>query len=229
MAIERPSSKDSFRTSRPGSSPEGGPPSEPRPTARTSLSGLDPNLDRPARVQMIVALVLFLVLVAIPLYLWRRPRAESIAAATGSSSAAAVAAPPPTVTAPSPAEEKVTLSDVRVLSCHDPGPKRTPPDQCDHVAVVEQAVSKAVEESAACVAKDAGGGTIQYVVDVSFKRKGASVTTPKDGRTFRNTKVVASCQSAVKARLTALALDAAAHQHQRYKLAITATYPGPVK
>ena len=177
---------------------------------------------------MVVALVLFLVLVAIPLYLWRRPRAESIAAAASAS--ADLAAPaPPTVTAPALAEEKVVVGDVHVLSCHDPGPKKTPREQCDHVAAVEQALTKAVEESASCVPKEAGGGTIQFVADLSFKRKGASVSAPKDGRTLKNAKVVAACQTAVKARLSTLALEGTAHQHQRYKLSVTATYPGAVK
>lgn len=226
---ERPSSKDLPRASRPGSShpSELSPPSDPRPTSRTSLSGLDPTLDRPARLPMILALGLLLVLVVVPLYLWRRPRAEAVTAT--SATASAEPAPPPPVTAPSPAEEKVVVGDVHVLLCQDPGPKKTPREQCDHVAVVEQALQKAVEESASCVPKDAGGGTIQYVADVSFKRKGVGVTTPKDGRTLKNAKVVAQCQSAVKARLTTLGLDGAAHQHQRYKLSVTATYPGQLK
>ncbi len=231
---ERPSSKDSFRGSRPGSSGDVSPPSEPRPTSRTpsrtSLSGLDPNLDRPARVQMIVALVLFLVLVAIPLYLWRRPRAESIASSgVASASAELVPSAPPPVTSTTPAEEKITLSDVHILSCHDPGPKKTPREQCDHVAALEQAISKAVEESAGCVPKEAGGGTIQFVADVSSKRKGAAVSTPKDGRTLKSGKAVSACQSAVKARLSTFALEGVAHQHQRYKLSVTATYPGVVR
>ncbi len=197
--------------------------------ARTSLSGLDPNPERPARVQMIVALLLVLVLVAIPLYLWRRPRAESIASGGASAAPAETVSSPPPVTSTSPGEEKVTVGDVRIISCHDPGSRKTPREQCDHVAAVEQALTKAVEESASCVPKEAGGGTIQYVVDVSFKRKGATVTTPRDGRNLRNAKAVSACHSAVKARLSALALDGVAHQHQRYKLEVTATYPGPVK
>ena len=58
------------------------PPSEPR-SSRASFDALDAQVDRPARLQMIVALILGLVLVAIPLYLWRRPRAESISVDTG--------------------------------------------------------------------------------------------------------------------------------------------------
>src|SRR4051812_37991368 len=89
------------------------PPSQPRPSRlegslaapRSASSGLD----RPARAQMIVALLLGLLLVAIPLYLRRRPHvaddpsinaavplsAEAAALAAGSASGAPIGAPAP--------------------------------------------------------------------------------------------------------------------------------------
>ncbi len=198
------------------------PPSEPR-ASRASFSALDTNVDRPARLQMIIALILLLVLVAVPLYLWRRPRAESIAVTPQEAGAE------PASATPTSSEEKVVVGDAHILSCHDPGPKKTPAEQCDHVPEVEKAMAKAIEENAVCVPKDAGGGTIQYVADVSFKRKSLVLTTPREGRSMKNTKVIAACQNAVKAKLGALALDATNHQHQRYRVAVTATYPGAVK
>jgi hypothetical protein len=166
------------------------------------------------------------VLVAIPLYLWRRPRAESISA-TGSADSGIdpnAAAGEPTT---SPADEgKPTLGEAKSVLCQDPGPKKTPADQCDHLADVEKAFAKAIEDTSSCVPKDSGGGTIQFVADVSFKRRTVNVSTPKDGRTMKGSKVVSACQSAVKSRLQALSLDAIQHAHQRYKIAITAGYPG---
>jgi hypothetical protein len=200
------------------------PPSEPRSTSRGSFSQLDlAAADRPARLQMIVALVLGLVLVAIPLYLWRRPRADAVAV-TGAGDGGA---PTPATSAaePPPADDKPTLSDPKSLACHDPGPKKTAAEQCDHLVEVEKAFAKAIQESADCVPKDAGGGAIVYVADVSFKRKAVAVATPKDGRTLRSAKVVAACQSAVKTRLSAVPLESITHAHARYKIAITATYP----
>jgi hypothetical protein len=190
------------------------PPSEPRPS-RASLSALDAHVESPARLQMIVALILGLVLVAIPLYLWRRPRADSIAVST----------PPPSAET----EPKVTLSEPRVLQCQDAGPKKTSPEQCDHLPELEKAFAKAIEESATCLPKEAGGGTVQYIADVSFKRKTIGVTAPKDGRTLKNARAAGACATAVKGRLSAVALDAMTHQHARYKISMTATYPGAVK
>jgi len=172
---------------------------------------------------MIVALILGLVLVAIPLYLWRRPRADSIAAATSADAGVDPASTAP-ATLPPVDDGKPTLGEAKSILCQDPGPKKTAPEQCDHVVDVEKAFAKAIEETASCVPKEAGGGTIQYVADVSFKRKALNVATPKEARTMKNTKVIAACQLAVKAKLGALSLDAIAHGHARYKIAITATY-----
>ncbi len=91
-------------------------------------------------------------------------------------------------------------------------------------------MAKAIEENASCVPRDAGGGTIAYVADVSFKKKSLLLVTPREGRTLKNAKVVAGCQLAVRAKLANVNLDAdASHQHQRYRVQITATYPGAAK
>ena len=204
------------------------PPSEPRSASRGSFSQLDlAAADRPARLQMIVALLLGLVLVAIPLYLWRRPRADAVTAG-----AAGDAGLTPALAAPADlasADDKPTVGEPKALFCQDPGPKKTLPEQCDHVVEVEKALAKAIEESASCMPKEGGGGTVVYVADVSFKRNVVHVATPKEGRSLKNVKAISACQSAVKARLSALPLESLKHEHARYKIAITATYPGPLR
>jgi hypothetical protein len=202
------------------------PPSEPR-SSRASFEALDAHVDRPARLQMIVALILGLVLVAIPLYLWRRPRAEAIAVQSGALDAGAL--PPVTASTAAPVEEKLIVGEPKNLSCHDPGPKKTLPEQCDHVVELEKAFAKAIEENASCVTKDVGGGTIIYVADVTFKKKLASVSTPPAGRTLKSTKAAAACEKAVRTRLVTLPFDTIKHEHARTRVSITATYPGPVK
>jgi hypothetical protein len=177
---------------------------------------------------MIVALVLGLVLVAIPLYLWRRPRADAVAVTGAADAVIPTTSGAPPLGAPA-VEEKVATADLKVLLCQDPGSRKTSPEQCDHLADLEKAFVKAVEETGSCMAKDAGGGTVVYVADVSFKHKALNVATPKEGRTLKNTKAISACQSAVKGRLQALPLEPMAHAHARYKIALTATYPGAVK
>jgi hypothetical protein len=206
------------------------PPSEPRFGSRASSITLSGHADRPARLQVIVALGLGLVLVVIPLYLWRRPRAQPIATLPGAS-IAAVPTTIPTIPAPSvETQSKPIISDVKVIACHNPGAnKKAPPEPCEHIVEIEKPFAKAVSENTACVPTDAGGGVIAYALEVSFKRKSISVYTPKEGRTFNNAKLVNACLAEVKAKLHTLPLDAITHRHSQYKLSITATYPGFIK
>lgn len=205
------------------------PPSEPRPRATSrstheARSEPPPGLDgRPARAQMIALGVLGFVLVAVPLYLWRRPRPvpvdakESTANDLAAIADSGVEAAPPT--------NGVRMTDPVVLECHDPGPKRTPPDQCGHLPGFEKAFAKAIVDSAACVPPTAGGGNLVYVADVSYgraKNRSVILTLPKEGRTVKGR--AAQCESAVEHIVKGLELDAD-HAHSRYKIQITATYP----
>jgi hypothetical protein len=199
-------------------------------------AGLGAGLDRPARIQMIVAVVLGLVLVAIPLYLWRRPRAETdpvVGSAEAKPAVVLSAAEAGVAFAPidAGAPPAVALSEVRVSECHDPGPKKTSAEQCDRLPQFEKSFAKAIEDAASCVPSSAGGGTIVYVADVSYARKRSPInlTLPREGRTMKNAKVIAACTAAVKKNLASAQLDGGHHQHSRYKFTITATYPGPVK
>ena len=205
------------------------PPSEPRPS-RVSFDAFDANVDRPARIQMIIALVLGLVLVGIPLYLWRRPRAESISATIGVADAGANNAATTGAAAPASSDDKVQIADPKIIACNDPGPKKTAPEQCDHVAEIEKPFAKAIEDSASCVGKSDGGGTIVFVMDTTLKKKSLELKTPSSGRTLKSSKVATVCEKAVRAKLaTTINFDPPKHDHARYRVQLTATYPGAVK
>ena len=211
------------------------PPSEPvsRQTASvlrsTPDAGADANArnaDGPVRIQLFVALLLGLVLVATGLYLWRRPR--SIPEASGTSDvtpsaasatqavvgdagiAAAVAAQ-----AEAGAASGISVSEPRVLGCHDKGSKKTPAAECDHLPPIEQALAAAIEQAASCVPAAAGGGTIEYMVDVSFNRKKNAVklVLPKGGRSMKNAKALNACKSAVGRGLHDVSTDGVTHNH----------------
>jgi hypothetical protein len=200
------------------------PPSE--PTARNSSSFLDiAAVERPTRVPLTVALVLAVVLVAIPLYLWRRPRAGAIDASDGSASTEPKLAPPkatPTA-APPPNEndEKPLLGAAKVLACS--GTTKRPTETCEHVSEIDRALQEAIEKSALCVPKDSPGGSIVYLVEVNGKRKGVHVTTPRTERTLKSPQTIHACLTAVRHLLTDQKLEAFTHGH--YEASIVATYP----
>ncbi len=205
--------------------------SDPHPLlARGRAAGLSD--DRPARAQLVGALLVGLLLVTAGLYLWRRPSmsvesapGDALAAASASATTAFDAATSfalPEAGVPAP----VGLSDVRVLGCHDKGPEKTPPDRCDHVGPIEQALSRAIEQSATCVLPSASSATIEYVADVSFSRRKVRVILPRAGRSVRDLKVVGACATAVRSGMQSVAFDGVDHQHARYKISVIATYRG---
>lgn len=173
---------------------------------------------------MIALGVLGFVLVAVPLYLWRRPRAVPVDThdPTPANDLAAIA---DAGAEGGPPSNAVRLSEVVLLECHDPGTKHTAPEQCGHLPGFEKAFAKAITDAAPCVPPTAGGGNLVYVADVSYgraKNRSILLTLPKDGRTVKGR--AAQCESAVEHGLKAIELDTD-HDHSRYKFQITATYP----
>ncbi len=195
--------------------------------------------DRPGRAQLVFGLLLGLLLLASGLYVWHRPHASADGVASDAPSGSASedllrdardAAVRVAAVDAGVAEPPVVVSETRALGCHDRGPKRTSPDECDRLAPVEQALSHSIEQSVECAAPVEKGATIEYVADVSFSRRKVRITLPRAGRSVRDRKVVLACTSAVRdAMLEAMppvALDGVSHQHARYEIAVTATYRG---
>lgn len=206
------------------------PPSDPLP-ARAS-GALFPHDDRPARAQLVAALLFGLVLVASGLYLWRRPRTSADDASNDLAAASAVpilagdAGAIVGAAGDAGAQVPVALSEPRVLGCHDRGSKKTPPDACDRLAPVEKAIQSAITGAAACLPPEQGGGTIEYVADVSFLRHKVNLKLPRAGRSVHDRKALRACSTAVRSALQGLALDGMDHMHARYEIAVTATYRG---
>ncbi len=221
--------------SRPDSQPSDDgslPPSQPRPDrSLPDIAGLgEPS--RLGRWQRIGGVAVGILLIAVPLYFWRRPRAVVEGQETKDAAPEVDAAAPPAAApeAPDAAADAgppgASVGPARILECHDSGAKRTAPVDCDHLPPLEAAIGNAILATASCVPKSSGGGTVEYVIDVSFARKRTPfyVTAPREGRTLKNAHVAAACAVAVKRALSSAPLDLP-HQHGRYKLAVSATYP----
>jgi len=175
-------------------------------------------------------MVVGVALVASGVYLWRRPHsAVDPRAATPSASALVVEdarAPEALLDAGGPG---VTLSEARILACHDKGTRKTPAEQCDHVATVEQALAHAISQTASCSSSSTAGGTIEYVADVSFLRRKVRISLPRSGRSLHDRRVVEACAVAVREAMDAVPLDGTDHEHSRYKISVTATYRGKIQ
>ncbi len=192
--------------------------------------------DRSVRVQMIIALVAGLVMVAVPLYLWRRPKLEvtpekAAAAAKASASADASARAPSALDSPVPSTSSsatrmagLLLSEPKLVSCAEGGRgKKLPPEQCDRPAYFEEALLKAIQENASCAPEKAGGSSINVVLDIDHKGKRIKAWAGKSGsmKAAQRKKVVECIRKAMPTPDWA----ALAHQHQKYQIAVLATYP----
>jgi hypothetical protein len=195
------------------------PPSHPSPYRYLGGGGGE----RPIRLQIVIALVAGLVLVAVPLYLWRRPRPESIpsadAAIADAGALTAVAASLPIDAGPPPLE----ISPFTTIRCQSPGPGKTPPDRCDRVMFFEDALARAIRENAACAPETPAGGTVSFVLDMDFRRKKYTLYAGKSGTIPKSkTKDLVRC---VKRSMPTPDWKGIPHQYSRYTVNVVATYP----
>lgn len=185
------------------------------------------------RVHVVLALVAALVLVAVPLYLWRRPRgAASIAPAasaaavaesadggvTGEGGATMAAAP-----VDAAASSRVSLGEVHMVKCVGDRRAKVPVERCEHLPFFEEALAKAIRDNAACAPETANGGTVSFVWTVDFHRKKTHLWAGKSGTIKRrDSRELVRC---VSRALPAPDWTAIAHQFQRYDVGVIATYP----
>lgn len=198
------------------------PPSQPSPYRYLGRGGGE----RPVRLQIIIALVAGLILVAVPLYLWRRPRLESIPNADAATSASASAAerPSPVIAFDAGPPSGITLSKWTSLRCENPGKSsKTPPERCDHLTYFEDSVARAIRENPSCAPPAKTQFTVSYVVDVDFRSKKLTLFAGKSSSMKREKlKDLIRC---VKRAMPAPEWGTIPHQFTRYKVNVTATYP----
>lgn len=199
------------------------PPSQPSPYRYLGRGGGE----RPVRLQIIIALVAGLILVAVPLYLWRRPKPESIPSAD----AAVVADAGPTseggaffLTPEAGAPMgSVTLSPFTTIRCENPGPGKTPPERCDHITFFEDALARAVRENAACAPQSKTSVSVSFVLETDFRRKRTNLYAGKSTTIKRErTKELLRC---IKRAMPTPDWGTIPHQYVKYKVNVVATYP----
>ncbi len=219
------------------------PPSQPSPYRYLGRGGAE----RPVKVQIIIALVAGLVLVAVPLYLWRRPQPETIPSADAATVGTLVlppgaAGPPPGAAAPgapfpgapspgglAPAGpvagvgSRIEVAPVKTLKCQDPGPGRTPPERCDSIRFFEESLTRAIRESQACAPSAKSSYVVSFVLEMHFAKKranlflGKSTTLAKSKR-----KELLRC---VERAMPSPDWDRIPHQHAKYVINTVATFP----
>lgn len=203
-------------------------PGEPR--ARRLGVGSSGGGERPLRAQVIVALVCVTMLIAVPLYLVRKPSTKASGAApsasasvSGGPQAVPKSSSEPAAAAVAPA--RVTLGPVQRVRCGSSA--AAAPNEgalCDTLGPVEDALKKAILESEECAPKPRSKGSINYVLTVDFPGKKLHVYPGASGE-WRG-KQARRATTCVKQALK-LADWNVPHQYRFYALAVLASYAGP--
>jgi hypothetical protein len=203
-------------------------PGEPR-TRRLGV-GSSGGGDKPLRAQVVVALVCAAMLIAVPLYLWRKPSTKASGAAPAASasvgsgvqalpkaasSAAAPLAPPP----------RLTLGALQKVRC-GASAAATPNEGtlCDTLPPFEEALKRAIMTSDDCAPKSKVKGSINYVLTVDFAHKKLHVFPGASGewhgkQARRSTTCIANAVKVSDWNVP--------HQYRFYAIAVLATYAGP--
>jgi hypothetical protein len=220
------------------------PPKAPSPYRYLGRGGSE----RPVKVQIIIALVAGLVLVAVPLYLWRRPQPETIPSAD----AATVSSAPPGSFGAGPSGQgfppglspgsvpgaplpggavspdagggsRIEIAPVKTLKCQDPGPGRTPPERCDSIRFFEESLTRAIRESQACAPSSKSSYVVSFVLETTFSKKRQNLFLGKSTTLSKGKrKDLLRC---VERALATPDWDRIPHQHAKYTIDAVATYP----
>jgi hypothetical protein len=209
-------------------------PSEPS-LRRLGVGGSGGGGERPLRAQLVVALIVGLVLLAVPLYLWRRPsgteNAPSDAAAANLDATASLDAASGALLEGGAADERVKLASVQRVKCSaGPGARGQEGNLCDQLSIFEHALAKAIKESVDCAPKSSKEGSINYVLSVDFAKKSLHVFPGASG-SWRGPQArkAAKC---VLGNLPPPPWASIQHQYRFYQIAIMASYgsaASPVK
>ena len=184
---------------------------------------------------MIYGLVALLVLVALPLYLLRRPkalgpvepdaglRADLADAGDAPESGAAVTA------LDAGASKRVTLGEPRTVRCTSKGGGRVLlTERCDHLVAIEDALARSIRENVACAPPSATPFTVSFVLTVDFDRKKLHLWAGRSGTLKkRSSGDLVRC---VEHAITPPDFASFAHQYAKYDINVMASYPptGPV-
>ncbi len=186
--------------------------------------------DRPLRAQIVVALVAVCVLIAVPLYLFRRPGGKSTATA-GSASAGLDAgkAPLPSNSGTEVTQldagkppERLRVGPVQHVRCGASAGGGHEGNVCDSVPSFEDALSKAVRENPDCAPKQNEAGSVNYVLTVDFQRKALHLFPGASGQ-WRG-KQARRAINCVKRAFVAPDWATLQHQYRFYTIAVLASY-----
>jgi hypothetical protein len=195
--------------------------------------GSTSSADRPLRAQLIVALVVALILIAVPLYLLRRPNgklskvatADAAASIAPSASARPVASGAPLGDA-GVVNARLRLGPLQKVRCGASSRASSAESHlCDALPYFEEALKKAITDTEDCAPKLKDTGSINYVLTIDFRSKSLHVFPGASGQWHgRQARRASEC---VRKKIRAPDWGTLSHQFRFYAIAVLATYLSP--
>jgi len=195
------------------------------PTIRRLGIRSSTHIERPLRLQVGLAFAVALILLAIPLYLLRRP--EDPPSAEAKKPPAFGFAPSVPVTSPeAEADERLSLGEpVRVRCSSAPTVRGQEGRLCDGLLPIEEGLKKAILETMDCAPSTGSMGTLNYVVKVDFAQKTLHVFPGASGDwKGPSARRAAKC---VKQAFSMPDWERIEHRYRYYEIALLATYRSP--
>lgn len=189
------------------------------PSSSRKRSGSS-GLFRPMRLEVAIGAATALVILALPLYLWRRPAAmdgggKRREPALAESEASLLVAP----REPEP-QAKVTLGEVRTLSCK--GLAGSQAERCDRLPFFEEGLTKAIVENSSCAPISSSEESVSFVLTVDFSQKKLHLWPGRSGSLRRpRANDLVRC---VLRDIPTPEWSTLPHQHRRYEIGVMATY-----
>lgn len=203
-------------------------PSEPR-LRRLGVGGRSGGSDRPLRAQLVVALVGSLIVLAVPLYLWRRPSAEETVkpdAEPVKEMASQVKALDAGEKDAEVKDERVKLGEAQKVKCSASRAARGQEGAlCDSLPFFEESLKKAIRDNVECAPRTGKPGTLNYVLDVDFTRKTLHVFPGASGE-WKGPQARRSAQCVFRS-LPQPKWQEIRRQYRFYRIAIMASYMPP--
>jgi hypothetical protein len=204
------------------------PPQSPAPFRHLGTS----SGPKPLRSPAVLALIALLVLVALPVYLLRRPKPTKAVASEPLPrvEASAAISPPdagvPAALLPEPAapSKRIALADPKTSRCTPKGGGRATTERCERLPAFEDALARAIRDNIACAPPAAGPFTVSFVLTVDFDKKSLHLWAGRSGSMKKRS--AGDLIRCVEHAIVPPDWEAVAHQSQKYDVNLIAAYPG---
>jgi hypothetical protein len=178
----------------------------------------------------VLGLLALLVLVALPVYLLRRPKptrpsaTEALPRVEASVATIAPEAGPPAAVAEVSSAKRIALADAKTARCTSRGGGRATTERCDRLPAFEDALARAIRDNVACAPPAMGPYTVSFVLTLDFDKKSMHLWAGRSGSMKK--RGAGDLIRCVEHAIVPPDWETVAHQYQKYDVNLIVAYPG---